>query len=93
MWVCALTINFYRCHIKINNLQEIVRKIDPVIITPNHALRLRASQDLMDKGGNPRCTGEEWLVREVGAYLTGVFETVRALRPSPNPNPSPSPIH
>ena len=51
--------------------------MSPTIITPNHALRLRAGQDLIDKDGNPRCTGEEWLVRDIGAYLLGVFEVVR----------------
>ena len=49
----------------------------PHIITPNHALKLRAKQDLIDKEGNPRCTGERWLVRDTGAYLPGVFEEVR----------------
>ena len=53
-----------------------MRAVSPEIITPNHALRLRARQNLTDKDGVPRCTGEEWLVREVGAYLTGVFEEV-----------------
>lgn len=49
----------------------------PEVIAPNHALRLKALQGLVDKDGVARCTGEEWLVREVGAYLPGVFEEVR----------------
>jgi len=47
-------------------------------VAPNHALRLRAKQDLKDNKGVEHRTGEEWLVRDVGAYLTGIFEEVRA---------------
>ena len=53
-----------------------MRKIAPEIIAPNHALRLKAQQDSVDRNGVPHCTGEEWLVRDVGAYLPGVFEEV-----------------
>lgn len=53
-----------------------MRKMAPEIITPNHALSLKASQNLIDKDGTPRCTGEEWLIRDIGAYLPGVFEEV-----------------
>ncbi len=56
-----------------------MRKVIPEIIAPNHALRLKARQDLTDGKGVLHRTGEEWLVREVGAYLTGVFEEVRKL--------------
>lgn len=55
---------------------EIVRHMSPQILTPGHALRLRADQDLTDNSGVPRATGEEWLVRDIGAYLPGVFEEV-----------------
>ncbi len=48
----------------------------PEIITPGHALKLRAKQGLTDTSGVGRCTGEEWLVRDIGAYLPGVFEEV-----------------
>ena len=48
----------------------------PQIIAPDHAVRLRAQQDLIDKDGSPRAIGEEWLVRDIGAYLPGVFEEV-----------------
>lgn len=48
----------------------------PEIINPGHALKLKAKQDLVDNGGVARCTGEEWLVRDIGAYLPGVFEEV-----------------
>ena len=56
--------------------QEVVRKLSPEIVAPNHALRLRAKQDLKDSKGVEHRTGEEWLVRDVGAYLTGIFEEV-----------------
>ena len=51
--------------------------MSPQIVTPGHALRLRAKQDLQTNDGIARATGEEWLVRDVGAYLPGVFEEVR----------------
>jgi len=50
--------------------------VTPQIIAPDHAVRLRARQDLLDKDGIHRATGEEWLVRDIGAYLPGVFEEV-----------------
>ena len=53
-----------------------VQPVAPDVIAPGHALRLSARQDLRDKDGNPRSTGEEWLVREVGAYLRDVYEEV-----------------
>ena len=59
--------------------QEIVRKMSPHVIKPGHALRLRATRDLQTVGGERRATGEEWLVRDVGAYLPGVFEEVDTL--------------
>ena len=56
--------------------QIIVRHMAPEILTPGHALKLRAKQDLEDSNGVTRSTGEEWLVRDIGAYLPGVFEEV-----------------
>ncbi|CAI8049163.1 Major vault protein [Geodia barretti] len=50
--------------------------MSPHIISPGHALRLRATQVLQTSSGETRATGEEWLVRDVGAYLPGVFEEV-----------------
>ena len=37
---------------------------------------MRAKQELVDSSGVNRYTSEEWLVKEVGAYLPGVFEEV-----------------
>ena len=53
--------------------------MSPHIINPGHALRLRATQDLQTCSGERRATGEEWLIRDVGSYLPGVFEEVWAL--------------
>ena len=53
-----------------------VHPVAPEIITPGKALRLRARQDLHDKDGNLRSTGEEWLIRDIGAYLRDVYEEV-----------------
>ena len=47
------------------------------MIAGGNALRLKARQELVDKDGAPRFTGEEWLVRDVGAYLPGVMEEVQ----------------
>ena len=55
------------------------------MITPGNALRLKARQELQDKDGVPRFTGEEWMVREIGAYLPGVLEEVMCVCVSVHP--------
>ncbi len=55
---------------------EVVEAVEAMVIKPNQALRLRARQNCMDRHGNPRKAGEEWLVREEGAYLPGVDEKI-----------------
>lgn len=40
------------------------------------ALRVRARKETLDRDGNKRVTGEEWLVVRVGAYLPGAYEEV-----------------
>ncbi|EDQ86973.1 uncharacterized protein MONBRDRAFT_10492 [Monosiga brevicollis MX1] len=50
--------------------------IKAFIIMPNQALRLRALKETTDRSGTSRVTGEEWLVKDTGAYLPGVFEEV-----------------
>jgi len=52
---------------------EIVRAI---IIKPNQAIRLRARKQFKDERGVVRKAGEEWLVRDSGAYLPAVEEEV-----------------
>jgi major vault protein len=55
---------------------EVLETIKAIIIKPNEALRLRARQNCLDRLGNKRRAGEEWLVREEGAYLAAVDEEV-----------------
>ncbi|XP_012936930.1 major vault protein [Aplysia californica] len=46
----------------------------PKIIKKGQVLKLKATQGTIDASGKQRVTGEEWLVKEPGAYLPGVFE-------------------
>lgn len=55
---------------------EVLEIIPAKVIKPNQALRLVARQNCIDRQGNRRRAGEEWLVREEGAYLPGVDEEV-----------------
>jgi major vault protein len=51
-------------------------KIQATIIKPNQAIRLRARKECTDRSGNSRVTGEEWIVKQTGAYLPGAYEEV-----------------
>ncbi|HBB30748.1 MAG TPA: colicin uptake protein [Cyanobacteria bacterium UBA8803] len=55
---------------------EVVETVTARVIKPNQALRLLARQNCTDRLGFRRRAGEEWLVREEGAYLPGVDEEV-----------------
>ncbi|XP_070582519.1 major vault protein-like [Erythrolamprus reginae] len=55
---------------------EIVKTILATVIRPNQAIKLQARKECKDREGNKRVTGEEWMVKKVGAYLPGVFEEV-----------------
>lgn len=50
--------------------------IRATVIKPNQAIKLRARKETTDRDGNARVTGEEWLVKKVGAYLPGAYEEV-----------------
>ena len=50
--------------------------IRATVIRPNQSIRLRARKETLDRDGNPRVTGEEWMVLKVGAYLPGAYEEV-----------------
>lgn len=52
----------------------VVKTVKATVIKTNQALRLLARQNCIDRQGNRRRAGEEWLVREEGAYLPGVDE-------------------
>ncbi len=55
---------------------EVVETVSAKVIKTNQALRLLARQNCIDRQGNRRRSGEEWLVREEGAYLPGVDEDI-----------------
>lgn len=55
---------------------EVVEIVTAKVIKTNQALRLLARQNCIDRQGNRRRSGEEWLVREEGAYLPGVDEDI-----------------
>lgn len=50
--------------------------IRATVIKPNQAIKLRARKETLDRDGSPRVTGEEWLVKKIGAYLPGAYEEV-----------------
>ncbi|KAM3863473.1 major vault protein [Diretmus argenteus] len=54
----------------------VLETIKATVIRENQAIRLRARKEGVDRGGVRRVTGEEWLVRKVGAYLPGAHEEV-----------------
>ena len=56
--------------------QNIAKLVPYKNIIINQALTLRAQRELVDSSGCSRKAGEEWLIREQGAYLPGVYETV-----------------
>eukprot|EP00112_Aurelia_sp_Birch-Aquarium-sp1_P020298 Seg52.2 transcript_id=Seg52.2/GoldUCD/mRNA.D3Y31 product="Major vault protein" protein_id=Seg52.2/GoldUCD/D3Y31 len=55
---------------------EVLETIRATVIRPNQAIKLRARGETKDRDGNFRVTGEEWLVKKVGAYLPGAYEEV-----------------
>jgi major vault protein len=55
----------------------VLEVIKAVILKAGQALKLRARKNTLDVEGKERKTGEEWLVKTVGAYLPGVDEEVR----------------
>jgi major vault protein len=55
---------------------QVAAAVSAIIIKPNQALRLRARKEIKDVYGALRKAGEEWLVRDAGAYLPDVNEEV-----------------
>ncbi|HEY9606255.1 MAG TPA: colicin uptake protein, partial [Allocoleopsis sp.] len=55
---------------------EVVETVAARVIKTNQALRLLARQNCIDRQGHRRRAGEEWLVRDEGAYLPGVDEEI-----------------
>ncbi|CAF0946336.1 unnamed protein product [Didymodactylos carnosus] len=57
-------------------------QIKATILKPTEAVRLRAKKEMIDRDGEPRETGEEWLNKTVGAYLPlATEEVVRVVQP------------
>jgi major vault protein len=54
----------------------VTETIKATIIKPNQAIKLRARKECVDRDGQSRFTGEEWLVKKTGAYLPGAYEEV-----------------
>jgi len=57
----------------------IAEKVVAQVIKPNQALKLNAVRKLVDQQGVDRIPGEQWLIREQGSYLPGVYEQVVAM--------------
>ena len=55
---------------------SIEEQIRATVIKPNQAIKLRARKECNDRSGSSRVTGEEWIVRQNGAYLPGAYEEV-----------------
>jgi len=55
---------------------DVKETISSQLIAKDHALKLQARNTFVDRNGNTRKLGEEWLVRTGGAYLPGVNERV-----------------
>ncbi|CAF3101922.1 unnamed protein product [Rotaria sp. Silwood2] len=58
---------------------SVEEQIRATVIGPNQAIRLGAKKELIDRTGQQRVTGEEWLVKKTGAYLPLAYETVLAV--------------
>lgn len=55
---------------------QVVEIVRAIIVKPNQALRLRSRKEFKDQTNTVRKAGEEWLVRDTGAYLPDVNEEV-----------------
>jgi len=60
--------------------QRIVDEVNAQIIGQSQALRLKAIEPFVDRKGKMRKAGEEWLIREPGSYLPGVYEIIIELQ-------------
>ncbi|CAF1373886.1 unnamed protein product [Rotaria sp. Silwood1] len=58
---------------------SVEEQIRATVIGPNQAIRLCAKKEIIDRTGQQRVTGEEWLIKKNGAYLPLAYETVLAV--------------
>ncbi|CAF2526499.1 unnamed protein product [Rotaria sp. Silwood2] len=55
---------------------SVEEQIRATVIGSNQAIRLCAKKEIVDRSGQRRVTGEEWLVKKTGAYLPLAYESV-----------------
>jgi len=55
---------------------QVIEIVRAFVIKPNFALRLRARRACVDRDGVRRAAGEEWIIRQTGAYLPSVDEEI-----------------
>ncbi|KAI6655628.1 Major vault protein alpha-like [Oopsacas minuta] len=55
---------------------DIKGNVSPIVIKPDHGLKVVATRDFVDEEGVDRLTGHMWMVTKTGAYLLGVFENL-----------------
>jgi major vault protein len=55
---------------------SVEQQIAATVIGLNQAIRMSAKKELTDSMGQRRVTGENWLVKQSGAYLPLAYETV-----------------
>ena len=55
---------------------QVAEVVKARILKPNEALKLRAKKETVDRFGKKRMAGEEYLVKQTGAYLPSVDEDV-----------------
>ncbi|UJR09100.1 hypothetical protein I4U23_013347 [Adineta vaga] len=55
---------------------SVEEQIRATVIGSNQAIRLCAKKEIIDRAGQRRVTGEEWLVKKTGAYLPLAYESV-----------------
>ncbi|CAF2227630.1 unnamed protein product [Rotaria magnacalcarata] len=55
---------------------SVEEQIRATVISSNQAIRLCAKKEIVDRTGQRRVTGEEWLIKKTGAYLPLAYETV-----------------
>jgi major vault protein len=55
---------------------NVIEKIAATLIKNNSGIKLQAIRDTIDRNGIKRQAGEQWLIREPGAYLPNVDEII-----------------
>ena len=55
---------------------SLVCQLDAIIVAQDSALKVQAENDFVDRAGRKRRTGEQWLIRSLGAYIPSVNEKV-----------------